>query len=140
MIRRIGQRRIVNTTDQFRFNNVQSRFYAFVNLWARMVRDLEEGRLGRDDSGAVTRPAAPAEGTVDPDHLDRVLEQLGEARRACGLPAGEPDLAAIRQTLLDRADEIARTSGQRRVEFKVSVEGGKPKVKALMVHSASSKP
>lgn len=134
LVRRLGQRRIVNTQDQFRFNSLQSRFYSLANLWTRMVRDLEEGRLSRDAGGAVVRPPAEngSPGPVDPAHLEQVLGVLRDARRTCGLPVEEEDIAAIRQTLSDRAREISEKSG-RKVEFKVSVEGGKPKVKAVMI-------
>ncbi len=38
----------------------------------------------------------------------------------------------IRQTLSARAEEIAQKAGGKKVEFRVSVEGGKPKIKAVM--------
>ena len=132
MVRRVGQRRIINTSDQFRFHGLQSRFYSLSNLWARMIRDLEEGRLARDASGTIVRQPAAEEGPVDPSHLEQVLDQLKIARRDCGLPAGDADIDAIRQTLSERAGEIAKKSGAKKVEFRVSVEGGKPKVKAVM--------
>lgn len=132
MVRRMGQRRIINTSDQFRFHGLQSRFYSLFNLWSRMIRDLEEGRLSRDAAGTLVRQAAAEEGPVDPTHLQEVLEQLKSARKDCGLPAGDADIAVIRQTLSDRAGEIAKKSGAKRVEFRVSVEDGKPKVKAVM--------
>jgi hypothetical protein len=69
---------------------------------------------------------------VDPAHIDRVIEELVEARKACGLPAGEEDLSNTRETLLARAREIASKSGARNVEFRISVEEGKPKVKAVV--------
>jgi len=47
-IRRMGQRRIINTNEQFRFHTLQSRFYSLSNLWMRMIRDMEEGRLARE--------------------------------------------------------------------------------------------
>jgi hypothetical protein len=131
-IRRMGQRKIVNTNDQFRFNNLQTRFYSFTNLWARMVRDLEEGRLIRDPSGALVHGRSPASDPVEPAHLDQVIGELMEARRSCGLPAGEEDLSATREALLARAREIAGKSGANKVEFRISVEEGKPKVKALV--------
>lgn len=131
-VRRMGQRKITNSNDQFRFNNLQSRFYSFSNLWTRTVRDLEEGRLVRDRSGILLRVAAPARSPVDPAHLERVLRDLLAARRACGLSAEEGDISLARETLLTRAREIAGNSGSRRVEFRVSVEEGKPKVKALV--------
>ena len=131
-IRRMGQRKIVNTNDQFRFNNLQTRFYSFTNLWVRMVRDLEEGRLIRDPSGALVHGRSPASDPVEPAHLDQVIGELMEARRSCGLPAGEEDLSATREALLARAREIAGKSGANKVEFRISVEEGKPKVKALV--------
>jgi hypothetical protein len=131
-VRRVGQRKIVNSNDQFRFNNLQCRFYSYVNLWARMVRDLEEGRLSRDASGAVMRGTPPAGEPVDPAHIDRVIGELVEARRACGLPAGEEDLPSTRETLIARAREISGKSGGRKVEFRISVEEGKPKLTAVI--------
>lgn len=131
MVRRMGQRRIINTSDQFRFHGLQSRFYSLSNLWTRMVRDLEEGRLSRDAAGTIVRRDAATDGPVDPSHLEQVLDQLRTARKECGLPVEDADIALIRQTLTNRADEIAKKAGGKKVEFRVSVEDGKPKVKAV---------
>ena len=131
-LRRMGQRRIINTNDQFRFLSLQNRFYSLSNLWIRMIRDLEEGRLSRDASGGLVRVAgstSPKE-AVDPEHLERVMEELSEARKTCGLPSGEEEISMIRQTLLARAREISDKANGRKVEFRISVEEGKPKVKA----------
>ncbi len=130
MVRRIGQRKITNTSDQFRFGGLQSKFYSYANLWTRMVRDLEEGRLERDARGNLVRTKGLREEPVTPDHLDRVLEQLRDARQECGIPTEEKDIASLREMLLSRAAEIAGKSGSRRVEFRVVIEEGKPKIKA----------
>jgi hypothetical protein len=132
-VRRMGQRKIVNSNDQFRFHSLQSRFYSLSNLWVRMVRDLEEGRMKRDTSGTLVRGASPPPDPVDPAHIDQVIAELVEARRACGLPAGEEkDLSETREALLARAREISGKSGAKKVEFRVRVEEGKPKVKAVV--------
>lgn len=131
LVRRMGQRKIVNTSDQFRFTGLQSRFYSLANLWTRTVRDMEEGRLERDKAGALVRPAQAEPGYVDPAHLDAVALELRDARRACGLSAGDEEIAVIRETLRERAREIASRSGARAVEFKVSIEDGRPKVRAV---------
>jgi hypothetical protein len=130
MVKRIGQRRIPNSTDQFRFSGLQSRFYSYSNLWTRMVRDLEEGRLVRDPGGNLVRARGTGTEPVSPDHLDRVVEQLRDARRECGIPTEDRDVGALREMLRARASEIAGNAGGRRVEFRVTIEGGKPKVKA----------
>lgn len=130
-VRRMGQRKIVNSNDQFRFHSLQSRFYSLSNLWVRMVRDLEEGRMKRDPAGTLVRGTSPPPDPVNLAHIEQVIAELTEARRACGLPVGEEkDLSETREALLARAREIAGKSGGRKVEFRISVEEGKPKVKA----------
>lgn len=131
MIRRMGQRRIVNTSDQFRFNNLQGRFYAFVNLWMRMIKELEEGRLTRDGRGAVVRPGGAEVRPPESDPIERVLEEFRQARRECGLPADDADIASVRRTLREKARELAGQTGKS-VDFRVSVEEGKPRVKAVL--------
>jgi len=131
-IRRIGQRRIINTLDQFRFNGIQSRYYSYCNLWMRTVRDLEEGRMTRDPAGSLAPPPRSPEEPVAGDHLDRIVEELCAARTLCGIPPGESDVNALKETLRARAREIASKAGAGKVEFKVSVEGGKPKLKAVV--------
>jgi leucyl-tRNA synthetase len=130
MVRRMGQRKIMNTADQFRFNSVQGRFYSYTNLWTRMTRDLEEGRLERDARGNLVRTKLTPAEPVPPEHLDQVLDQLRSARQECGIATEENDLESLRETLRSRAAEIAHRSGAKQVEFRVTIEGGKPKVKA----------
>ena len=44
----LGSRRsIVGNADQLRFNNLSGRYWTYVNLWNRTMRDLEEGRMHR---------------------------------------------------------------------------------------------
>lgn len=130
MVKRLGQRKLPNTLDQFRFGSLQSRFFSYSNLWIRMVRDLEEGRLARDSRGNLVRTKGLGGDPVPPDHLDHVLEQWKNARRECGISTDEKDLDSLREMLRSRAAEIAEKSGARRVEFRVTIEEGKPKVKA----------
>ena len=56
MVNRMGQRKLPNTSDQFRFSSLQNRFYSYSNLWTRMIRDLEEGRLTRALRDPPTEP------------------------------------------------------------------------------------
>ena len=127
-----SRRTIVVNADQLRFNNLSGRYWAFANLWTRMVRDLEEGRMHRDAGGTVRRTPGEREEPVDREHVDRAAEALLEARRSCGLPCDASDIASLRETLYARALEISAAGGGKKVEFVVSVEGGKPKVKAVL--------
>ncbi|HEX2720870.1 MAG TPA: MXAN_5187 C-terminal domain-containing protein [Candidatus Deferrimicrobium sp.] len=129
----VGSRRtIVGNADQLRFNNLSGRYWTYANLWTRTVRDLEEGRIHRDTGGSVRRTSVERGEPVDREHLDRAAEALLEARRSCGLAGDPSDIPSLRETLYARAREISASGGGKKVEFVVSIEGGKPKVKALL--------
>ncbi len=130
-IRKMGQRKIINTYDQFRFNALQSRFYSMTNLWTRMVRDYEEGRMERDATGALVQ-AAPRAESIDTEALAKVIEELAEARRACGMTVEPADLETMRDALARRAREISEGAGGKKVAFRVAIEDGKPKIKAVL--------
>ena len=129
----VGSRRtIVGNADQLRFNNLSGRYWTYANLWTRTVRALEEGRMHRDSGGNVKRVSGERAEPVDREHVDRTAEALLEARRSCGLAGGPSDIPSLREMLYARALEISASAGGKRVEFLVSVEEGKPKVKAVL--------
>jgi hypothetical protein len=129
----VGSRRtIVGNADQLRFNNLSGRYWTYANLWARTVRDLEEGRLHRDSGGNVRRASMEAKEPVDRENVDRAAEALLEARRSCGLAGDLSDIPSLREMLYARALELSASAGGKKVEFLVSVEAGKPKVKAVL--------
>jgi hypothetical protein len=127
-----SRRTIVGNADQLRFNNLSGRYWTYANLWTRMVRDLEEGRMRRDSGGILTRVSKEKYEPVDRVHVERAAEALLEARKSCGLAGDPSEIASIRNTLYARALEISASAGGKKVEFLVSVEEGKPKVKAVL--------
>lgn len=129
----LSRRSAIQSSDQLRFSNLQGKYWSFANLWRRTVRDLEEGRLRRDRVGAISRQETEGKEPADSGHIARVAQELLEARRSCGLTQGGPsELAALRETLGARAREISASAGGKQVEFRISVEDGKPKVKATL--------
>ncbi|MCL1926000.1 MAG: hypothetical protein FWF95_02560 [Syntrophorhabdaceae bacterium] len=148
----ISRRAMIKSADQNRFSNLQAKFWSNVNLWARIIRDFEEGRLRRDKRGALTRagigqpdeagpampkPSAPSQGTAPAPaagtgNLDQAAKALMEARKKCGIQANPSELASLRSALESRAKELSASAGGKKVEFHVTVEGGKPKVKTRL--------
>jgi hypothetical protein len=128
----LSRRTIINNVDQLRFNNINGRYWTYANLWTRTLRDLEEGRLRRDSVGSVTRVPGAGKEPVDREHLERVAAELLEARRSCGIAGDASEVAAVRETLYARALEISSSAGGKKVEFRVTVEEGKPKIKAVL--------
>ena len=203
----LSRRSMVKPSDQHRFTTLQGKFWSHVNLWARIIRDFEEGRMRRDKTGVLTRvgastpletavaakpaapapsappsvkPAAPAPvaarpavaaaasappaaahivasvaapavksappptvGRVAPPvaapaprpvdaGFDQAAKELMQARQKCGLKSDPSELASLRGMLQSRAKEISDSAGGKKVAFHVSVEGGKPKIKARL--------
>ena len=91
-----------------------------------------EGRMHREPGGNVKRTSGERREPVDREHVDRAAEALLEARRSCGLAGDPSDIPSLRDTLYARALEISASAGGKKVEFLVSVEEGKPKVKAVL--------
>jgi hypothetical protein len=127
-----SRRTIIGNADQLRLNNLSGRYWTYANLWTRTVRDLEEGRMHRDTGGSLRRTSVERREPVAREHVDQAAEALLEARRSCGLAVDPSDLPSLRETLYARALEISASGGGKKVEFVVSVEGGKPKVKAVL--------
>jgi hypothetical protein len=111
-VRRMGQRKIVNSNDQFRFHGLQSRFYSLSNLWVRMVRDLEEGRMKRVLRYPVRGRLLPGSDGSAHTSGDRGLR----GRRACSCPRAKRRTSPIPGRRFSSAREIARKSA-RKVEL-----------------------
>ena len=143
----LSRRKMVKCAEQHSFGNLQSRYYSFANLWARTMRDFEEGRLRRDKSGALTRggltsasqesgPARSApsvHGAAPPanqGHIEQAAKDFLEARKKCGIQTNPSELQSFRNSLESRAKEFA--AGGKKVAFHVTVEDGKPKIKARL--------
>lgn len=152
----LSRRAMVKSADQHRFSNLQGKFWSLVNLWARTIRDFEEGRLRRDETGALTRvgvdrllearsaepkisapepgiaATAPKSAAVSTGQFDQAAKELLEARKKCGIQTDPSELASLRNALESRAKELSASAGGKKVEFNITVENGKPKIKARL--------
>jgi hypothetical protein len=139
MIKRYERGQIQGTGDRFRFEMLQSRFRAFVDLWDRGLRAREEGRPGpfaapppkaipkkperpeRKD-GTVVHAAAFRDPVREMDKLHSLYESLMDARRQTGEDAVPfHKFAALVRTQVTKL----RESGSDEVAFRVAVRDGK---------------
>ena len=117
LVKRLDRTRIGNTGERFRFETLQSRFAAFVELWDRGLRAREEGR-----PGPFSVPAPTAARTRSRED-DRVLHVT---------TVGDPlrEMGKVRE-LYDRLAEARRDSGQQAMPFHTFAELVKTQVSAL---------
>jgi hypothetical protein len=126
----------LNFGQRFRFTNLVQKYAVNSQLWRRKLQEKEEGR---SLIGVQKRPIElPVDdGTVrvvcsDPDaeaeKVNRLLQAVNEARRQAGQSSIDP--AAFHKGIKDRTKQIKDMHGCDKVQFSVSVEGGKVKFKA----------
>ena len=135
LIKRWDRGHIQSSGDRFRFENLQTRFQKFTELWDRGLRAREEGRPGPFAQPPPKRPAkAPgADGKVvhvaafkDPVHemdkLHSLYDSLMDARRKSGEDAVPfHKFAAL---VKDQVTKL-RDAGNAEVAFRVVVKDGK---------------
>jgi len=138
MVKRVDRMHISNYGNKFKFNTMQARFTAFVDLWDRGQRSRDEGRPGPfvQPRPVEEQPAAtPAEKESrvvhvatfkDPlkemDKLHALYDNLAEMRRQAGQDAIPfHKFADLIKTQVDQMKQ----KGTGEVAFRVAMKDGK---------------
>jgi hypothetical protein len=132
---------IINTMQKFKYNSLVARLNSYKQYWTRILRLMEEGKYSRDRfkmemhlKQTVAAPpekqsGSPAASGIDPE-AQRLYQQYVEARKSCGLPVGNITPEAIAAAIEKQRPAIISKYRCSKVEFKVVVEDGTPKIKA----------
>lgn len=137
---------IQNTGDRFRFNTLQSRYAAFIDLWDKGLRAREEGRPGpfAAPRPKEQKPKRPEDKVMhvasfrDPvreiDKLTELYDSLTEARRAVG-----EDTVPFHKfaELVKGQVKKLRDAGNSEVAFRVAVKDGKVNFTARALKGAA---
>ncbi len=134
MIALYAQVPIQNTGFRFKFNNLRARYFSFRRHWDETVRKIEQGTYERHvfkanlnqgrRVGATERPtAARPQGDI--------YEAYVAARQACGQDVASLDRQKLTALLAKQEQAIRAKYGCAGVDFKVVVESGKAKLKAI---------
>jgi len=135
LIKRWDRGHIQSSADRFRFENLQTRFQKFTELWDRGLRAREEGRPGpfaqpppkqrparSGADGKVVHVAAFRDPTKEMDKLHSLYDSLMDARRKSGEEAVPfHKFAAL---VKDQVSKL-REAGNPEVAFRVVVKDGK---------------
>jgi hypothetical protein len=123
-----------NTGDRFRFQTLQSRYAAFIDLWDRALRAREEGRSGpfvparrtepekRRPEDRVMHVASFKDPVRELDKLTELYESLSEARRASGEDA--VPFHKFAEVVKGQVKKL-KDAGSSEVAFRVAVKDGK---------------
>ena len=138
IVKRLDRSYIQNYGDRFRFNTIQARFSAFVDLWDRGLRAREEGRPGpfvrKPASGEPPKPAPKsAEDQIlavaafkDPmkemDKLQDLYDTLRDAREQRG--ENIPPFHKFTELVKAQVSKLKK-DGAPEVAFRITVKDGK---------------
>jgi hypothetical protein len=149
-VHELGKQKMRDNTRRFRYSQLLTRYNQHREMWARKMREREEGPLDyRRRSAALNAPAAPppkpvAEGRVTPERVDPYIRVTPgtngeEIKRLYGdiekehLKLGKPPSITIDQlkTMVQKQSEFVREKYHvAAVAFRVDVVDGKVKLKA----------
>jgi len=135
----------LNFSQRFRFSALVQKFAVNNQLWRRKLQEKEEGRslVGvprRPAAAPVSEAAVPVSNGVvrvvctDPEgeteKVDQLLQAMQEARRQVGERPDGLDAASFHKFIQDKTQQIKEKLGCDKVQFSISVEGGKVKFRA----------
>ncbi|MFA7536727.1 MAG: MXAN_5187 C-terminal domain-containing protein [Desulfuromonadales bacterium] len=125
-LRRFTNRRIIQSNLRFRYQNLATRFHSYSGHWDRILRLMDEGRYVRHTSTAAKAPSAAASPT---NEVDAVHRDLLRAHQSSNLQGPGPEREKVAHFLEQQREKIREKFGDRAVEFRVEMDGGKPKIK-----------
>jgi hypothetical protein len=127
----------MNFGQRFKFNQLVQKYAIHNDLWRKKLKEKEEGRGRFARRRDVAEP--PSDGVVrvtcsDPssekEKVDQLLKAVVEAKRTVGESVDNLDPMAFARFVGDKTKQIRESLGCEKVQFSVSVENGKVKLKA----------
>lgn len=145
-IRQFPVRYTLRVVHQFTFSNLAYRFNSLRERWNKWLHLMEtQGRMAVLAAMGVHNPAvlrramqapgprpvapAPAETALPEDPYDRLYQEFVQAYRQVGQDV-RLDRERFRQQVEAQAQMLRQKVGDRPLEFYVTIEGGRPKIKA----------
>ena len=124
----------MNFGQHFRFNQLAQKYAVYSDLWRKRLRNMEEGR-GRQPEAPAGRTArlsrvVAGDPVAEAHQLNQLFDSWMEAKRQTGEQVPRVDPSVFARFICDKAGQIKQRLGCDRVEFRVSVEEGRVKLKA----------
>lgn len=148
LVRRLANQSSPNFGIRFRFIQIQSKFNSYMQYWNRVLAQIESGTYRRDlfkaklhsaeadqEAGGKKDPAKAsakaAEAGVAPDRVDHLYRDFVKARQSLNQSTDGISKEKIAATLQKQMPALKEKYKGKQVEFKVVVENGQAKLKAV---------
>ena len=122
---------VKSSVDQFRLSSLESRLNSYTEMFNRRVRAVEEGRSPRRRVGAPEAGPDVYDGVV----VGKSIDERAAAALYQGLydNSSKVDLDSFQGYLDRQAEMIRKKTGCAQVQFRLTEEGGRTKLKAKAV-------
>lgn len=127
-----------NTALRFRLQNLKAKLISYEYYWKRVLREIEEGTYQRHLyrlKRLGTEPKIEAFPPPPPDPLDSVIRAYQQALEQMGKKP--PPSEKLRAILKQQEEDLRKRYQGKKIEFKVEIEGGAPKIKAVLKRESS---
>lgn len=133
-IRRLRNAQMQSSVEQFRLGSLEARFNSYGELYQRRLREREEGRAARPAPEKTADRPDPRRGVLVEDRVEAdVVDILYQGLHKGPGPAPRFDQHSFQAYLEKQAAAIRKKTGARRIQFRLTEEGGKMKLKAKPV-------
>ena len=137
-LRNLRNSNITSAADNFRLSTLEARFNTYNELFNRRLREREEGRTAAAMAARepeVPRFDASAGITLGTSAPLEAVEALFDSmyRNATNRKV---DLDSFRNYLTQQVDGIRQKTGCEEVQFRITMEDGKPRLKAKPINAA----
>jgi hypothetical protein len=129
---------INNTMMKFKYNTLVARLSTYKQSWNKINILIENGKYSRDrykmglhQKLPVLPQSEPEFGNEPNDEMTRLHRQYMEARKFCNLADKEIPVDTIRNLVEKQKPLIMAKHNCSSIEFKVVIEDGAPKIKAI---------
>ena len=137
--------------QRFRYTNLAQTFAKYCEIWRKKLKEREEGSTQRHFGAAakaIEAERAKSEAAAHPtggasafamtfsdperegDKIEHLYRKLVEARTATGEKGGTPSFDEFCKFVRDKTKQLKSKKSTTQVEYTVSVEGGRVKLKA----------
>jgi hypothetical protein len=129
-LRRFSNRYIPQTDLRYRYQMLATRFYSYSGNWERLMKQIEEGKFVRKlrqlraDSAGPTPSRNDAGSAPTPSEAERISAEIA------AISGKAPDRQKIATLLAEQRAQLTSRFAGREIEFIVTCEDGKAKLKA----------
>lgn len=151
LIRRYSDRGAdMKYAQRFRYTNLAQTYAKYAEIWRKKLKEREESTTQRHFGAAARaieaerakaakaqpkeQPSAFVTSFSDPERekqkIEKLYRKLIEARKETGESSGAPSFEEFGKFVRQKTGELKSKGGSSAVEYTVSIEGGKVKLKA----------